>query len=65
MSDRLTALRLAAAVPCDPRPAAKWLRGEPVSRFLAARLEQTARSIGVERPSAPPASPSNPPPRAA
>lgn len=42
-------LRLAAKADCDPRTAAKWLRGEPsVLPAIARELAVAAKSLGLE-----------------
>ena len=60
-------LRLAAAGPFEPRTVRAWLSGRDVrGNILRARLEEAARSLGIERESAPPVTPTAPsPPRAA
>ena len=65
MPDPRQILTLAATAQCDTRTARAYLEGrDPRGNMLRARLSDAARSIGVERASAPPA-PTNPPPRAA
>lgn len=51
---RASALRLAAAVPCDPRTAARWLAGGRVIPALSAALSAVAARLRIAPPQPPP-----------
>lgn len=48
--DPILAMRLAAAAFCDPRTAARRIRGEKVSPLVDARLTMAAKDLGVALP---------------
>lgn len=47
---RRAVMQLAAATECDPRTAARWLDGRPVSAVTAAALTAAAERLGLELP---------------
>jgi hypothetical protein len=52
-AERAAALRLAAAVPCDPRTAARWLAGGRVIPALSAALSAAAARLRIAPPPPP------------
>lgn len=61
MPDPRLVLALAAQAQCDVRTARAYLGGRrPRGHLLGVRLDDGARSLGVERASAPPSSPPAP-----